>query len=98
MYKPIILPLAKQDIKDAANWYNSNQKGLGKRFTTDVRKKVKYICQNPQAIAIRYESTRCAVLDVFPFMIHFTTEDEKKKVVVSAVFHTSLHPDIWKKR
>ncbi len=30
MYKVIILPFAKQDIKDAALWYNSRQSGLGK--------------------------------------------------------------------
>ncbi len=98
MYKAVILPLAKKDIKNAADWYNSKQKGLGKRFTTEVRKKVKYICRNPQATAVRYDSTRCAILDVFPFMIHYTPEDEKKRVVVSAVFHTSLNPENWNKR
>ena len=32
MHQSIILPLAKQDIKENAKWYNSKQKGLGKRF------------------------------------------------------------------
>jgi hypothetical protein len=32
MYKLLILPLAKNDIKEAAIWYNSRQKGLGKRL------------------------------------------------------------------
>lgn len=32
MYKSIILPLAKQDIKEAALWYNNKQKGLGKNL------------------------------------------------------------------
>ncbi len=32
MYKAIILPLAKQDIKIAAEWYEEKQKDLGKRF------------------------------------------------------------------
>jgi hypothetical protein len=30
MYKVLILPVAKQDIKEAADWYNSRQVGLGK--------------------------------------------------------------------
>ena len=54
MYKPVLLPPAKQDIKKAAQWYNAKQNGLGKRFTEHVRKKVKYICDKPQAIAHRY--------------------------------------------
>ena len=98
MYKALILPLAKQDVKEAATWYNSKQKGLGKRFTKTVRDKVLYIRQNPQSSSIRYDDTRCAVLDVFPFMVHFTVNDKQKTVVVSAVFHTSRNPDVWKDR
>jgi hypothetical protein len=30
---PFFKPLAKQDIMDAASWYYSKQKGLGKKFT-----------------------------------------------------------------
>jgi hypothetical protein len=39
MYKSIILPLAKEDIREAAKWYNKRQIGLGKRFTAEVREK-----------------------------------------------------------
>jgi hypothetical protein len=42
MYKSIILPLAKEDVREAAQWYNKQQKGLGKRFTTEVREKVHF--------------------------------------------------------
>jgi len=96
MYKSIILPLAKKDIKETATWYSSKQKSLGKRFTNSVRDKVKFICENPKAIAIRYNDTRTAILDVFPFMIHFTIQENQKTVVISAVFHTGRNPDIWK--
>jgi plasmid stabilization system protein ParE len=98
IYKPIVLPLAKQDIQEIALWYNSKQKGLGKRLTLELRQKVKFISQNPQAVAVRYADVRTTVLDVFPFMIHFTIEEDKKRVVISAVFHTSLNPKNWKKR
>src|SRR5690554_7444921 len=80
MYKPTILPLAKEDIKEAAHWYNTKKKGLGKRFTKAVRAEVKYICKNPKSLSIRYDDTRCAVLDVFPFMIHYTIEESQKTV------------------
>jgi hypothetical protein len=78
--------------------YNYKQKGLGKRFTQEVRSKVLYICENPKAIAIRYNKTRCVVLDVFPFMVHFSINEKQKTVIVSAVFHTSLKPERWQKR
>ena len=77
MYKPVLLPLAKQDIKVAAQWYEKMQPGLGKRFTTAVREKVKFIIRRPEAIAIRYDDVRCAVLDIFPFMIHYGIDENK---------------------
>lgn len=98
MYKSIILPLAKQDIKEAAKWYNERQPGIGKRFTQHVRQKVKFIRQNPKAVAIRYENTRTAVLDVFPYMIHFTTDNKNKLVIISAVLSTHRDPHMWKER
>jgi plasmid stabilization system protein ParE len=98
MYKAVILPLAKKDVKEAAHWYNDKQQGLGKRFTQEVRSKIKYVCENPKAIAIRYDKTHCAVLDVFPFMVHFSIDEKQNTVIVSAVFHTSLNPERWEKR
>lgn len=98
MYNAVILPLAKQDISDASAWYNSKQKDLGKRFAKEVRSKVLFIRENPKASAVRYDDTRCAVLDVFPFMIHYTIDEANKTIVVAAVFHTSLNPERWMKR
>jgi plasmid stabilization system protein ParE len=98
MYKSIILPEAKQDIKDSAKWYNSKQKGLGKRFTNHVRKKVHYIRENPEHIAVRFGETRTAMVDTFPYMIHFTIDDDNKTVIVSAVFATKDNPEKWNKR
>lgn len=98
MYRAVILPLAKQDIKKAAAWYESKQKDLGKRFVKEVRREVLFVRQKPEATTVRYDDIRCAVLEVFPFMIQFTVDDGLKLVVVSAVFHTSLSPDVWAQR
>jgi plasmid stabilization system protein ParE len=98
MYRAIILPLAKLDIAEAAAWYNSKQKGLGKQFAIEVRSKVLFIRENPKTSAVRYDDTRCAVLDVFPFMIHYTIDEANKTIIVAAVFHTSLNSERWKKR
>lgn len=98
MYKLTLLPLAKEDIKQAAKWYNEKQRGLGKRFIKEVRKSVSYIKQNPKLYNIRYEQTRTSVLNVFPFMIHYYLEDETNTILIVAVLHTSRNPKNWKKR
>ncbi len=60
MYKSVILPLSKEDIREAALWYNEQQKGIGKRFTEEVREKVHFIRQNPKASIVRYDwNTNC---------------------------------------
>lgn len=98
MYKPVILPLAKQDIRDAAKWYNKRQPGLGKRFIQHVRQSVQFIRRNPKAVAVRYDETRTTVLGIFPYMIHFTIDDDKKLLIISAVLSTHRDPDAWKER
>ncbi len=98
MYKSVILPIAKEDIRKAAKWYNKKRDGLGKRFTADVRETVRHIKQNPKAFNIRYDNVSTAVLSVFPYMIHFNFDEAHKTVLVSAVFHTSRDPELWRKR
>jgi len=96
MYKLIILPLAKQDIKEAADWYNSKQKGLGKRFTLQIRQTLNLLKENPYTSAARYDDIRTAILDVFPFMIHYNVDQFQKQIIISAILHTSRNPDLWK--
>jgi len=98
MYKALILPLAKEDIQEASNWYNTQQKELGKRFIADLRETVHFIRQNPEVLKVRYNSVRTAVLSVFPFMIHFTIDKMNKTIIVVAILHTSRNPELWKKR
>ena len=98
MYKSIILPLAKEDIREASLWYNNQSKGLGKRFLDEVREKVRYIKQNPKAYNVQYENVQTVVLKIFPFMIHYTIDQSSKIVIITAVLHTSRDPELWKKR
>lgn len=98
MYKVQLLPSAKLDIKQSADWYNEQQKGLGKRFTSTVRSNVKSIQQNPRTFSIRYDQTHTALVDVFPFMIHYIINEEKQLIIISNVLHTSRNPKNWSNR
>lgn len=98
MYKAIILPLAKQDVREAALWYNKKSQGLDKRFTAEVREKVRLISQNPTAFNVRYDDVHTAALNVFPYMVHYTIDEVNKTDIVSAVLHTSRDPELWENR
>jgi plasmid stabilization system protein ParE len=98
MFKVVILPQAKKDIHEAAQWYHTKQPGLGKRFTSEVRSKVSFIERNPMACAKKYDDVRTAVLNIFPFLVHYTIDEIKNVIVISAVLHTSRNSNIWENR
>jgi plasmid stabilization system protein ParE len=98
MFRAILLPSARIDIDEAANWYQQAKVGLGRKFTSEIRKKIEFICKNPQAIAFRYKTIRTATLDSFPFLIHYQVDSHSKTIIIIAVLHTSRNPEIWNER
>lgn len=98
MYSALILPAARQDVADSAQWYNGQQKGLGKRFTTQLREIIKYARRNPRAFPVRYDDTRTALMADFPFMIHYQLDENNHQIIVVAVLHTSRDSGVWTKR
>lgn len=90
-------PQAKIDIQEQIDYYNSQQKGLGKRFHNDVKSTFIAIRKNP-LFQIRYKNIRCIPLKKFPAMVHYTVDESKKRIVVRAVFHTSKNPKKWGER
>lgn len=95
-YKVIIFAEAKLDIKETANWYNDKQQGLGKRFITSVKNEISIIKQNPFLYEIRYDDVRTALIETFPYLIHFDIINYT--VFIKAVYHTSRDSEIWIER
>ncbi len=93
-YKLTILPLAKMDIKEISSWYETIQKSLGKRFLKSIKDEIKILRVNPHLYQIRYDKTRVALIQTFPYLIHF--EIYKKEIVIKAIIHTSRNTKVWK--
>ena len=98
MYKTVILSSAQKDVREAALWYNKQQQGLGKRFTSEVRRKVHLIANNPYAYSTKFNEVQAAIIDVFPYMIHFRIDVEYHEITIIAVLHTSINPKKWDNR
>lgn len=97
MYEVTLLPLAAIDVKQASFWYNSKQRGLGKRFIHEVRATISIIKKNPNLCAIRFENVRTALTEVFPYMIHYFIDENRSEIIITAVLHTSRDPQIWQR-
>ena len=96
--KKSISDLAKQDIKEIALWHNAKFKGLGKRFTTEVRIATNYIVDFPEAFQPRYDAIRVVAINVFPYCIHYFFDSNNNTVFITGVYRDSRDPEIWKER
>lgn len=50
----------KNDILFAKDWYRSRQKGLEKRFSSDIKNTLNYIIKNPFLFQVKYQTVRSA--------------------------------------
>lgn len=97
-YNIKIEPEALKDIQEATDWYNKQLQGLGSRLQKQVIVQINSLKSNPSAYAVRYAEVRCMIIKKFPFMVHFTTDENQKLVEVFAIYHTSRNPKIWEER
>jgi len=93
----VLDPRAIEDIQQAIDYYEKQQPGLGEEFEDILNEYLRKLEQNP-FFQIRYDHVHCLPLKKYPYMIHFTVDEEDECVIVRAVFNTSRDPGMWKKR
>lgn len=86
------------DLREIVIWYNNALNDLGLRFHKQVKSQINSLKKNPHIYAIRYSDTRCLLVKKFPFIIHYSINEESFIVEIYAIFHTSRNPQIWKSR
>jgi toxin ParE1/3/4 len=91
----LLEPDAMDDIQSAIDFYDQKQVGLGKQFEKELNDYFSSLEKAPY-FTIRYDDVHCLPLKKFPFMIHYTIDNNEKILIIRAVFHTSLNPKKWK--
>ncbi len=90
-------PRAIKDIQEAIDYYDEQLTGLGEKFETYLNKYIKSLSKNP-FFHFRYDNIRCLPLKKFPFMIHYTVDENIKAVYIHAIINTSKDPkEYWLK-
>lgn len=90
----IVSPLAKRDLQEAYEWYEEQSEGLGERFLNSFDEAFDELLENP-FYAVRYDSTRCLPLRVFPYMIHFYINEERGIIYIVSIFHMKINDKKW---
>ena len=87
---------AVEDIDKAIEYYNNKSEGLGDTFENILGEYINSLKINPN-FKIRYDKVRCLPIKQFPYMIHFTINENNNTVRIQAVLHTSRNPNLWQK-
>jgi ParE toxin of type II toxin-antitoxin system, parDE len=96
-FTSVIQNTAKNDLREAVKWYNIQKKGLGNEFLSTVKQTISRLRLYPNQAHIRYFEVHTAVMQTFPYMIHYI-DSNKKAIIVIGILHTSKNPDDWKNR
>ena len=92
----VFLDPAKDEMADAAEYYEWQTKGLGFDFLGEVEQTTKRIQEFPESGKCIKVNTRRRLLKRFPFGIIYRLE--KERIVVVAVMHLHRRPNYWMKR
>lgn len=86
-----LTPTAFNDLQKAIDYYNEQQKGLGKKFDLAIREMFIQLKKVPKSGSFMYDSVRYRVLKQLPFIILYEFVDNKT-IIVYRIFNTSLNP------
>ena len=85
--------IARNELKDACDWYERQQAGLGARFRRDVRESTLRIAASPLLFPVELEDVRRYVMNRFPFTLRYVLRDDA--VWIMTVSHQHRLPDYW---
>jgi plasmid stabilization system protein ParE len=85
--------LAERELNEAAQYYESEQAGLGAAFLSDVRRCTDAVVANPHAGQIVLQSIRRRLCQRFPYGLLYTVTDGEVRVL--AVMNLRRRPGYW---
>ena len=87
---------AREELDEAATWYERQTPGLGQRFKDHVGEVLDRVRRTPEIHGRVYGDVRCAKVRRFPYAVYYRIEPDR--VVVIAVFHGKRDPRVWQRR
>jgi plasmid stabilization system protein ParE len=90
-----LLPPAKEELRQAARYYENCVPGLGQDFLVEVHETIRRITQWPEAWHLLDAEIRRCRTHRFPYGIVYSVENGE--VLVISVMHLHRHPDSWRK-
>ena len=96
MISVVFHPAALEELEHAADYYEREREGLGRRFRLDFEASLERIVQNPLLFAEELGDFRACMLKRFPYTIFYIVLDSE--LWIAAVAHQSRKPGYWARR
>lgn len=90
------LPAAREELNEAAAFYEASVPGLGEAFLDDVERAIESVRDNPRIGAAVGRRFRRTLLRRFPYSI--IDVDRDNEIVLVAVAHQRRRPGYWRRR
>ena len=81
---------ALYDIQQGVDYYNDQQKGLGKRFASLINKTFTNIKKMPLSASFAFDNTRYKVVKKFPYIVLYRVQENT--ILIARVFNTHQQP------
>ena len=85
--------LAKEEYRDAIEYYEFEIEGLGKKFKEEIIRALKNIKRFPKVGVVEEGDVRRYLLHKFPYKILYSIENDY--IYIIAVAHMHREPDYW---
>ncbi len=90
------LPSAREELNEAAAFYEASVPGLGAAFLDDVERAIELVSERPRIGASAGRGFRKTILRRFPFSIIYV--DREEEIVIVALAHQRRRPGFWQGR
>ena len=90
---------AIDELQQAIDYYALQRAGLEFEFMMEFEKQIELITLNPFTRAVRYLTVRFALINRFPYAIHYVINESRHSIIVQTVLSTFKNPETnWKER
>ena len=89
-------PDAESEMIDAAAWYETQQRNLGKRFLASVQDAINRVKLHPNLYPFVENDVRRCLTKTFPFGVLF--RDKRDRIEIMAIMHLHRDPNYWENR
>lgn len=90
-------PEAEAEFDEAADYYESQEDGLGSSFQNEVEEKIWLIRQTPDRwLSVGTHGAQRVALKRFPYFLYYFNQEEQISII--AVAHKKRRPFYWQSR